>query len=333
MKTNLWLGFTVAALLFATAGFPSTASAQDYDQYGNPIAAQPVEQMQYGYVGPHPEPYEYGSQPCYQQGVHFHPYPPFDQYLFRESGGYFYFVGDLGDFSYTGQLWGYQGNHPIPVEYGGGYCYIDWQHRHHYPAPASLPFRYDGGYYSYYGPWDPGYYTHRNHWVGYYNGYYRNSYYGGRYWSVRPAPIYRPSYGWGSRGVYRPGVTVVGPGGVSVSVGGGYHGGYVGHPGYGAPPPPAPRPYATPGYVPPPRPAYGAPPPPAPGYARPAYGAPPPPAPGYSRPAYGSAPPPPHAAPPPPAPAPARPQAAPPPPAPDTRRHYGGGAAPPPPPR
>src|SRR5262245_12976526 len=53
---------------------------------------------QYGYMGLHPIPYDAGSGFCYQQGAHFHEYPPFDQYLFREHGGWFYFVGDVGDF-------------------------------------------------------------------------------------------------------------------------------------------------------------------------------------------------------------------------------------------
>ncbi len=267
-----WLGVMLVVTFASTVLHSHRASAQSYDEYGNPIDGQPVaaqpDQMSYGFVGAHPEPYEYGSQPCYQQGPHFHPYAPFDQYLFREANGYFYFVGDLGDFSYTGQLWGYQGNHPIPPEFGGGYCYIDWQHRHHFPAPASMPFRYIGGYYSYYGTWDPGYYRYRNQWTGYYNGYYRNSYYGGRYWSVRPQPIYRPSYGWGSRGVYRPGMTVIAPGGARISVGGwGGHPGHVGHPGYA----PAPsRPAYAPAPAPAPRPQQYAPAPaarPAPGPA------------------------------------------------------------------
>ena len=292
----------LSTLLFAPH-FTSVASAQGYDQYGNPVGAPAgayadTQQMQYGYVGPHPEPYDQAQGPCNIQGPHFHPYSPFDQYLFREANGYFYFIGDLGDFGYTGQLWGYQGNHPIPPESGGGFCYIDWQHRHHFPAPPSMPFRYVGGYYSYYGSWDPAYYTYRNQWMGYYNGYYRSSYYGGRYWTARPAPIYRGSYGYGARGVYRPGMTVVAPGGVMISVGrygdrpgyynggygnGGYYdGGYGNRPSYGgAPPPPRPayvpaapyRPSYSPGYAPPPPHAAGY----APAPPRGGGGAPPPP--------------------------------------------------------
>ena len=61
------------------------------------------------------------------------------------------------DFGYQQQMWGYQGNHPIPGAYGGGYCFIDWPHRHHYAPPATLAFNYVGGYYVYGGPWDPWY--------------------------------------------------------------------------------------------------------------------------------------------------------------------------------
>src|SRR6478735_3728148 len=99
---------------------------------------------QYGYMGPHPIPYEAGQGFCYQQGAHFHEYGPFDENLFREQNGWFYFVGDAADFGYQQQLWGYQGNHPIPAAYGGGYCFIDWPHRHHYPPPANLAFNYVG---------------------------------------------------------------------------------------------------------------------------------------------------------------------------------------------
>ncbi len=270
-----------------------TASAQQYDQYGNVVDQQQYDQqqydqqqydqqyaqqpqdtqaMQYGFVGPHPEPYEYGNAPCYQQGAHFHPYPPFDQYLFRQQGGYFYFIGDLGDFGYNQQLWGYQGNHPIPGQTGGGFCYINWPHRHHFPAPPSMPFRFVGGYYSYYGPWDSGYYANRNAWTSYYNGYYRNSYYGGRYWTVRPQHIYRPSYGWGTPGVYRPGMTVRTPGGVSISVGGGYRPGYA--PGYAGRPGPGYVGRPGPGYVAPGRPSYVAPAPGRPAFVAPSPGRP-----------------------------------------------------------
>jgi len=199
---------------------------------------------QYGYMGPHPIPYEAGQGYCYQQGAHFHEYAPFDQNLFRESGGWFYFVGDPGDFGYAQQMWGYQGNHPIPAAYGGGYCFIDWPHRHHYAPPAGLAFNFVNGYYAYSGPWDPWYWRMRPHYVGYYRDYYRHSYYGGIYWRTRPAPIYRPRVVVGAPGVYRPGAVVVAPGRGRVVVGAPRPGVVVG----------APRPYVPgPRYAPGPR--------------------------------------------------------------------------------
>lgn len=281
-------------------------------QYEQQQAAQPQQSAQFGYVGAHPIPYDAGSGFCYEQGAHFHEYPPFDQYLFRESGGWFYFVGDPGDFGYTQQTWGYNGNHPIPAAYGGGYCFITWPHRHFYAPSASMSFNFVGGYYVYAGPWDPWYWTWRDRYVGYWGGYYRNSYFGGRYYTVRPPPVYRPRWGWNSPGVYRPGVVVNAPPA---------RGGYVGAPparitvpppargGYVAPPPGrggsvAPPP-ARGGYVGSPPPGHtgggytGAPPPghagstaPPPGHAGGYTGAPPPaggstappprPAPGYT---------------------------------------------------
>ncbi|MEO6953464.1 MAG: hypothetical protein ABI321_16805 [Polyangia bacterium] len=238
------------ACVFAGGLVPS-ASAQEYqqpyDQNGGydesaPPGASAVEEggMQYGYFGPHPEPYEYGQGSCNEQGPHFHPYPPFDRYLFRESNGYFYFIGDISDFGYQGQMWGYQGNHPLPPEYGGGFCYIDWPHRHPFPPPVSMSFNFIGGYYLYAGAWDPSYYTYRDRWHSYFGGYYRNNYYGGRYWTVRPPAIYRPSYGWGAHGVYRGGQTVNAPGGRRVFVSAPYgRAGYVngpGRPSYVSPP-------------------------------------------------------------------------------------------------
>jgi hypothetical protein len=183
----------------------------DEDALAAQQAAQASQAQQYGYVGPHPIPYDMGSGFCYEQGAHFHEYPPFDQYLFRENGGWFYFVGDPGDFGYSQETWGYNGNHPIPLAYGGGYCFITWPHRHFYSPAASMTFNFVGGYYVYAGPWDPWYWTWRDRYVGYWGGYYRNSYFGGRYYVVRPPPVYRPSLYVGAPGVYRPGVVVNAP--------------------------------------------------------------------------------------------------------------------------
>jgi hypothetical protein len=215
---------------------PPVPQDQDVDDDGqgmpppDPNAYPPQEQVaqvpQYGYMGPHPIPYEAGQGYCYQQGAHFHEYAPFDENLFREQGGWFYFVGDAGDFGYSQQMWGYQGNHPIPAAYGGGYCFIDWPHRHHYAPPAGVAYNFVGGYYVYGGPWDPWYWRMRPRYQAYYGGYYRHSYYGGIYWRTRPAPVYRPRIVVGAPGYYRPGAVVVAPGRGRVVVG-------APHPGYG----------------------------------------------------------------------------------------------------
>jgi hypothetical protein len=173
---------------------------------------------QYGYMGAHPIPYDVGSGFCYERGAHFHSYAPFDKYLFREYGGWFYFVGDAGDFGYAQQLWGYNGHHPIPLAYGGGYCFIGWPHRHHYPPPYGTIYNLVSGYYVYGGPWDPWYWRWRPYYTGYFGGYYRTSYFGGSYWRVRPPPVYRPTLVIGAPGYYRAGAVAVVPGGARVYV-------------------------------------------------------------------------------------------------------------------
>jgi hypothetical protein len=219
---------------------------QPADPYGQP---QYEQQYEYAYMGAHPIPYDQGGGYCYQTVAHYHPYAPFDQYLFRESGGYHYFVGDPSDFGYTQQLWGYNGNHPIPASWGGGYCYITWGHRHPYPPPSTVYFNLVGGFYVYNGPWDPYYWRWRDRYFGYYGGYYRNNYYGGRYWTVRPPAIYRSTLRVGAPGVRvmgpRPGVVVGAPPARPYGYGGPVRT-------YGAPPARV--------VTPPPRRAYGAPP-------------------------------------------------------------------------
>jgi hypothetical protein len=177
----------------------------NYAQQDPNYAPQP-QTYEYAFYGTHPVPYDQGGGYCYQQGPHYHPYAPFDQYLFRQSNGYYYFVGDPADFGYTQQLWGYNGNHPIPLAWGGGYCYISWPHRHPYAPSSGMYYNFVGGYYVYSGPWDPLYWRWRDHYYGYYGSYYRTNYYGGRYWTVRPPPVYRPTITIGA-----PGVRVVAP--------------------------------------------------------------------------------------------------------------------------
>lgn len=350
MRTTLLRSLSIPAVLAAVlllgAGSARAQYGDDPNYYVAPPAPAPVETGAYTYGGIHPIPYEYGSGFCMIQGPHTHPYAPFDAYLFRQSNGVFHFVGDPADFGYAGPIYWFRGNHPIPYEYGGGYCFISWPHRHFYP-PAGPYYRFSGGYYIYQGPWEPDYYQNRDYYWGYYHNYYRTYYYGNRYYSLRPAPIYRgtvvpapaPGYRFGVRtyvppprgyapapapgGIYRPGVVVSPPA-----------------PGYRPVPAPAPvvpapaptyrpAPYVPAPAVPAPAPTYrpGVPPP------APIYGGggavPPPRAPGYGG---GAAPPPPprgggYAPPPAPAPGGGGGGAAPPPP----RGGGGMGGAPPPP--
>jgi len=166
---------------------------QPYQQpYETPAYDDQGQAYGVGYYGPHPVPYQYGSGYCYIDGAHSHEYAPFDQYLFREYNGYYYFVGDPVDFGWSRTFYWFNGNHPIPLGYGGGYCYISWPHRHHY-MPIGDGFSLVGGYYTYSGIWPADYYVNRTWYWNYYGGYYRNSYYGNRYYTVRPPPIYAPA--------------------------------------------------------------------------------------------------------------------------------------------
>jgi hypothetical protein len=263
---------------------PAQAQAQPQAQYYDPQAGPEVapdgavanayaQQGEFGYFGPHPLPYDQGGAFCTQQGPHQHPFPVFDSHLFRQSGGYAYFVGDPADFGYPEGSYLYGGNHPLDFISGGGYCYFGWPHRHLF-APTSVQYILQGGAYIYNGGWTPDYYSQRPLYSSYFSGYYRQWYLGNRYYSLRPAHSYigwgwhRPyAQNWGPRygapgyrgPVYRPGYggpVYRGPG----YVGAGYRPGYGG-PGYRAPA------YGGPGY----RPGFQQ----APGYRpAPAYGGP-----------------------------------------------------------
>lgn len=255
---------------------------QDQDQAQAP-QAQAAEA--FGYMGPHPLPYDQGGGFCNEQGPHQHAYPVFDSHLFRLVNGYAYFVGDPADFGYSAGGYLYSGNHPLDAMSGGGYCYMGWPHRHLF-APTSVQYVVENGAYVYNGPWTPDYYAQQAMYVGYFSGYYRNWYLGGRYYSLRPRPVYlglgwhRPwVQNWMPRGSYGP--RYGGPGYYGPRYGGPVYRG----PGYGGPV------YRAPGYGGPVYrgPGYG-----GPGYRAPAYGGPayrpPMAAPGFHGPAYRPAP-------------------------------------------
>ena len=174
--------------------------------------ADPNQVQSFGFFGPHPIAHDQGGGFCNHQGAHIHPYPVFDQNIFRMSSGYAYFVGDVGDFGYSQTGYQYVAEHPIGPTFGGGYCFIGWPHRHWF-APIGTNFIWGAGGYRYNGPWGSDYYTMRPRYTTYYNDYYRRWYLGGRYYSLRPnhvhvgwgwhRPVHRPYYG--RPGYYRPG--------------------------------------------------------------------------------------------------------------------------------
>ena len=288
--------------------YPEQLQGQGPDgAYQPPAEAMPQQPQSFGFFGPHPVPYDQGGGFCTHTGAHEHQYPVFDRNLFRVVNGYAAFIGDPADFGYQSQSYVYRADHPIDAGYGGGFCYMSWPH-HHWFAPASVDFAWDGSAYAYTGIWSPAYYAARPMYVNYFNSYYRNWYLGGGYYSRRPSPIYggwgwhrpmygsswqRPGYGYGyNRGWSRPGYATPGYRAPAQF----YRPGYAA-PGYRAPAPmyrsPAPM-YRAPGQVyRSPAPMYRSPAPmyrsPAPMYHAPAFRAP---APAYhvSTPAYRPAP-------------------------------------------
>jgi hypothetical protein len=177
-----------------------------------PMQAMPQDQAaaSFGYFGPHPLPHDQGSGFCQHTGAHEHAYPVFDRNLFRISNGYAAFVGDPSDFGYQNQVYVYRAEHPIADLHGGGFCYMNWAHRHWF-QPTTVDFSWDGGAYSFVGSWAPSFYTQRPYWTNYFNTYYRPYYLGGGYYHRRPAPVYggwgwhRPVYGspWNRGPIYR----------------------------------------------------------------------------------------------------------------------------------
>lgn len=147
-------------------------------------AAAPAS-AQFMYGGLHPVNPAVGGGFCYNNSAHSHPYGT-DQnvsYLYRNVGGYQYFVGDPYHFGYQGQAFPYYGHHPLPNGVGASYCYLDGAHYHHFLPPAAHAAYYvvNNGHYYYQGGLPAWYYTYRNN-------YYR------RYHSYWYLPAYRGYY-------------------------------------------------------------------------------------------------------------------------------------------
>ncbi|HEY3353068.1 MAG TPA: hypothetical protein VGQ83_07450, partial [Polyangia bacterium] len=214
-------------LLAATFGLAGTAWAQavdpddeDGDQGAVPAPPAPPEQAQpapeqaqpapvepepqWRYAGPHAINAEAGSGFCTVQGVHTHPYPPFDDRLFQEQNGSYYFLGDPVDFGYGGgSLYWYNAAHPIATGWGVGWCFIGFPHRHLY-QPMGAFYSACGSYFCYTGPFDAWYWRWRPYYVGYWGAYYPRFYRGGAYYRthVAASPGRWAHVGWRRPGGY-----------------------------------------------------------------------------------------------------------------------------------
>jgi hypothetical protein len=121
-----------------------------------------------GDPGPPPtEFWYYGAHPdgqggwCQLQGAHAHEYAPFDEYLYTQENGYYYFIGDPSDFGYAdNSLYDYYGPHPVATAYGGGYCFYGGFHHHFWPAWNAY-FVLTNGWYFYQGPFSPWFFHYR----------------------------------------------------------------------------------------------------------------------------------------------------------------------------
>jgi hypothetical protein len=158
---------------------PAAAAAPSAPAEALPPA--PEDQQQWKYNGPHAVNAEYGTGFCNLQGVHYHPYPPFDDHLFQEQDGGYNFLGDPADFGYAGDdLSWYNAAHPIAIGFGIGWCFMSWPHRHFY-RPWGPYFTGCGPYYCYSGPFDAYYWRWRPYWAPYFSAYYPRFYRGGLY--------------------------------------------------------------------------------------------------------------------------------------------------------
>ena len=166
---------------------PPPAAAAAPAMPAEPLPPAPEAQQSWKYNGPHAVNAQYGTGFCNVQGVHYHPYPPFDDHLFQEQDGGYNFLGDPADFGYAGDdLYWYNSAHPIAVGFGIGWCFMGWPHRHFY-RPWGAYFSACGPYSCYYGPYDAYYWRWRGYWAPYFGAYYPRFYRGGLYARYRMA--------------------------------------------------------------------------------------------------------------------------------------------------
>ena len=196
----MWLICTTASVAMAQEDdttpvydFGDVGGVVVYDTGAAPARGRTTVQSDYGaadgeywFYGPHPD--GQGAW-CAAEGAHSHEYPPFDEYLFTQENGYYYFIGDPADFGYANNdnLYGYYGEHPIALAYGGGYCYYDGYHHHWWPAWGSY-FVVTDGWYLYNGPFSPWFWSYRDR----YNDYFHNVYPSRRITIARPVTYGHP---------------------------------------------------------------------------------------------------------------------------------------------
>jgi hypothetical protein len=126
--------------------------------------AKPSPSGEYCYAGAHPS----GDTWEAAAGVHSHAYPPFDQHLFVYRNGCYHFVGDPGRFGYTGQLYGYFGEHPLG---DGTWCFNNRPHTHPW-QPSSGEYSVFGNWYYWAGAYDAVFLSTRSRYATYYADYY-----------------------------------------------------------------------------------------------------------------------------------------------------------------
>ena len=129
----------LATLLVASLLLVGTASAGDLVHYH----------------GIHPIPEAYGGGICDIQETHAHEYVPVDLDYYQVQDGVYYWIGDPGDEVEIVELYWYEYHHPVPLLWGGGYCYIVGPHRHWWSPHAHFRTYYvvRNGRYLYRGPW------------------------------------------------------------------------------------------------------------------------------------------------------------------------------------
>src|SRR5262249_23814983 len=155
-------------VVYDAAPIPAQAPPGAEIPYAEPEPTY-ADDGQFWYYGAHPDG-EGGWDAT--EGGHTHEYAPFDSYLFTQENGYYYFIGDPGDFGYAGNdLYPYFGPHPVALVYGGGYCYYPGAHRHRF-APWTKFFVNSNGWLVYHGPVSPWF----NQYRGAYAQYFRDVY-------------------------------------------------------------------------------------------------------------------------------------------------------------